>query len=276
MSDPANPAAGTPAEPTATPAILSEPSAAAAEPVAAPETPPAVDPAAEAAATETPAAEAAAETPAEAEKPAETPAAEPGKEAGAAEAEKPAETPPAVVYEPFTLPEGVVADGEAMGRFTEVIGELGLSQEGGQKLMDLYAVEQGRLATAMAEHQHQVFQETQKEWVQAFENDPDLGRNRRDTTLNAARTAIGWAFGLGIPGKELEPAAQAAAEARRQEFWDAMTYTGLGNHVASVRAWTQVHRMLAPFLAEPKAPPGGAPPRGEGLRAADRRYGNGG
>ncbi len=183
---------------------------------------------------------------------------------------------PAPTYEPFALPEGVVADTEAMGRFTEVIGELGLDQGGGQKLMDLYAAEHERLANAMAEHQQRVFEDTQKEWVTQFEQDPELGRNRRDTTLNQARTAIGWAFGLGIPGKELEPAAQTAAEARRQEFWDAMSYTGFGNHLASIRAWTQVHKMLAPYLAEAKAPPAGAPTKGEGLRAADRRYGNGG
>lgn len=211
---------------------------------------------------------------AEPEKPAEPLlAAEPEKPA---EPEAPAEPPPAPTYEPFKLPEGAIADTEAMSEFTELLGKNNLTQEIGQNLMDLYAKQQTRLHEALAEQQRKVFDDTQKSWVEQFENDPEMGRNRRDTTLNAARTAIGWAFGIGLPGKQLSPAQQATAEAQRNEFWQAMTYTGFGNHPASVRAWLQVHKILAPYLTERPAPPAALPPQRVSGNAADRRYGNGG
>jgi hypothetical protein len=207
------------------------------------------------------------------EKPAEPLlAAEPEK---ITEPEAPAEPPPAPVYEPFKLPEGAVADSEAIGKFTELLGKHTLPQEVGQELMDLYAEQQGRLQESLAKHQWDTWENTKKEWVNQFENDPDMGRNRRDTTLNAARKAIGWAYGLGIPGKELSATDKAKAEAGRSAYWQAMAVTGSDVHPENVRAWLNVHNLLSKYLTERPAPPAALPPQRVAGNAADRRYGNG-
>lgn len=211
------------------------------------------------------------------EKPGETPAAADAAQAPAvdpaASGETPAEAVALPTYEPFTLPEGVVADNEAMGRFTEVLGKHGWTQEQGQELMDLYAAEHGRLMAQMAEHQQQVFEDTQREWTRQFDEDPELGRNRRDTTLREANTAIRWAFGLGIPGEKLTPEEQTRRQAAATKYYTEMSYTGFQNHPENVRAWVRVHNLLKKYLAEPGPPPPGTPPARESLRPADRRYG---
>ncbi len=176
-------------------------------------------------------------------------------------------------YEPFTLPEGVVVDNEAMGKFTGVIGELGLDQIGGQRLMDLYVQEHGRLVEQMAAHQQQVFEDTQKEWVRQFNEDPELGRNRRDTTLREANTAIRWAFGLGLPGEKLTPEEEATRSAGATKYYTEMSYTGFQNHPENVRAWSRMYKLMSRYLAEPGAPPPGMPPARDNIRPADRRYG---
>jgi len=128
-------------------------------------------------------------------------------------------------------------------------------------------------ADHISETQHEVFAETRKGWIKQFEDDPQIGRNRTETSLNEARTAIGWAFGLGVPGKPLQGEALTRAEAERGRLWDAMHLTGAGDHPELIRVWVRMHQMLAPFITERAAPPPpGGRPAGNGNGGPDARY----
>lgn len=199
------------------------------------------------------------ETPAAAESPAAEKPAEPASLLSA-EPEKPVEGAEAAVepfaYEPFTLPEGVEADPERMGAFTALIGEHKLPQEAAQKLIDLYLADRQAQAEAAEQHGRDAFADMRREWVQKFESDPEIGGNRRDTSLNAARTAI----------RQF-----ASNEAHLNEVWQAMALTGFGDHPAAIKLFVNAARM---FAERPK-PPAGAPPQranGAARDPAEARY----
>lgn len=203
-----------------------------------------------------PAAEPVVETPAEpVAEPAvesETPA-EPVVEA-APDAEKPlveAEAPPAIVYEPFKLPDGIVAAPEQTEAFTGVLNEYGLTQEAGQKLMDLHATSLKEYADSVAQHQQDVFAETRAGWVKDF--DKQAG-NRRDTILNDAK----WLINDTLKDTD-----------ERKALWNAFAITGAGDHPAVIMALAKV----AKRLKERAAPPQGLPARAQAANPADRRYG---
>lgn len=184
----------------------------------------------------------------------EAPAAE---AAAAVEAEAaPAETVEAVepikpVYETFNLPEGFQAAPEQTEAFTGLLGKYGLSQEAGQELMDLHATSLKAVGEQLQQHQQDVFSETRRSWVQAF--DKSAG-NRRDTILNDAKWAI----------TELVPDEKA-----RTALWSVLGFTGAGDHPAVINAFAA----SAKRLRERAAPPPPVPPRGQPQSAPDRRYG---
>jgi hypothetical protein len=132
-------------------------------PAAAPTAAPAPAPAAEtpAAETATPAAET--ET---------TPTLLTEKEAATAEPEKPAEPPP----EPFdaekiTMPEGMKADPEILGKFNEIATKGKVSQETAQELINLYH----SVASTQAKQNWDTWQTTQASWVAAVKADGEIG-----------------------------------------------------------------------------------------------------
>lgn len=214
--------------------IVAEPvveAAPAAEPVveAAPE--PAAEPAAEPEAPVEPVVEAAPEAPAE-------PVVE-------------VEPPPATVYEPFKLPEGIVAAPEQAEAFSAVLNEYGLTQEAGQKLMDMHGASLKEYADSVAQHQQDVFAETRAGWVKEFDK---AAGNRRDTILNDAK----WLINDTIKDT-----------AERKALWNAFAITGAGDHPAVIMALAKV----AKRLKERAAPPQGLPARAQAANPADRRYG---
>jgi hypothetical protein len=179
--------------------------------------------------------------------------AEPAVEAAPEAAAEPvveAEAPPAIVYEPFKLPEGLQAAPEQTEAFSAVLNEYGLTQEAGQKLMDLHAASLKAYAETTAQHQQDAFAETRAGWVKEF--DKQAG-NRRDTILNDAK----WLINDTIKDTD-----------ERNALWNAFAVTGAGDHPAVVMALGKI----AKRLRERAAPPQGMAARPQAANAADRRY----
>ena len=221
----------------------------------------------------------AAETPASplADAPAAEAAAAPvtDRPADAPAADKPAEAPavetPAVTYTDFTFPEGMKADTETLGKVNEVFAEFKLPQEGAQKFIDLHVAELNRHTAAMAEHQQKVWSDFNQAEIARFNSDPEIGGNRRETTLNEAR------FGI---------AQCAGTAAQLKDFRDRLN--SIGTHASEIRAWAEAGRRINQIytltgtdnwrdamkkLSEPAAPDPHRPAGGANSgSAADKRY----
>lgn len=126
-------------------------------------------------------------------------------------------------YEDFKVPEDFELVPEVMAKATPIFKELGLSQAGAQKLVDLYA-EQGREA---AEAPYKVWADTQEKWVNEIKADPELGSKLPEVraTVSKALDALG----------DVKMA---------NEFKAAMDYTGAGNHPAFIRAFYRLAQMV--------------------------------
>ncbi len=148
------------------------------------------------------------------------------------------EAKPAVTYEPFTLPEGFVADPGSLQRYQDVASEHGLTQEAAQSLIDMHAAEIKRMAQAAAEQQQAVLADTRKEWVSEVR--AELGP-RFDTTLREAA--------FGRDAVLLNPAF-GGSQALYDKFNQLIDFTGTGDNITFIRAFAAVGRALA----EPRAP----------------------
>lgn len=180
--------------------------------------------------------------PAEAAKPEAKPAAAPkpsllGDAMAEAEAKAEAEpkpvepeaAPESIHYEPFTFPEGFQVSEERLAPFTAALGEMRATQEQGQKLADLYASEVERVRGEMIEYQQTVFDETQNGWIEQFKQDPELGGNLRQTTINSV---------LGL----LQHYSKDAKTFRAVR--EALVFTGAGNHPEVIRVLARAAKDL--------------------------------
>lgn len=134
---------------------------------------------------------------------------------------KPAETKPEDVKLELKFPEGFEKDEAVLGEFLPLAKELGLKQEGAQKLVDLFA-------KAQASAQEKIFQgvaEQPKAWLGELKADKEFGGEKFDVTVREARRAIEK---FGSP--EL-----------KAFFRD----SGLGNHPMLVKFAAQAGRALA-------------------------------
>lgn len=241
---------------------------------ATPEPVPAVVP--EAPAPETPAAPAAPES-ASLLSEAATPAPEPAAEAKAEDksaSEAPAEEArpeeaPLPEYDVFTVPEGVELEDQQVEQFVGILGTAERAilaaagdpakiraavQQFGQQALDQYTAEIQQLGGRIAEINAETFRNTQEYWKSQFFEDPEIGGNRKDTTLKNCGAVISR-FG-GSP--------QQIAEVR-----SVLTNTGAGNNVALIRLFNNV----ANFLGEPQ-PVAGTKPDPQPQSRQDKRYGN--
>ena len=223
-------------------AVVEAPAAAAAAPEAAP------------AATVEAAPEPAAEEP----KPAEDAPAEPEKAPEPVKAEEPkpeaaAEPAPeaAPAYAEFKLPEGLQVAPEQLEAFTGLLAEAKVSQETGQKFMDMHGQVLKQYAADLDQRQRDVFDETRADWRKLV--DKQFG-NRRNTVVEDAK----WAIEQIVPN-----------EKARKDLWGVLAFTGVGDHPALIGALASA----AKLLRERAAPPRGLPPKGPPQRAADKRYG---
>ena len=209
------------------PAVSSDP---------APETP--ADPSILSAATE-----AAAETP---EPAAEVPA-----------PETPAEPVAAPTYE-FKPPEGVTLDPAKVGTFSAIVADAetriaadpaqahAVLQEFGQKLVELHIAEAREAADRYTQLQMDNWKRTNEDWQAAFRNDPEIGKNRQETTL------LRMGALMDMYGREAGPERLTALR-------DILTNTGAGNNLEVLR-WTnwmarkvtETSRVVVPMM--PRAP----------------------
>lgn len=235
------------AVPPAAEAVAAPPEAAAPEPAATPD--PA--PAAEAAPVEaTPAEGDPASLLGEAGKPAPEAPAPATPEAPEAAPEPPAA--PVPVYE-FQWPEGSAPVAtEELKPFTDLLGESRVAPEAGQKLLDLHIGEQQKLIDRLQKQQDATWRQTRQEWVDQLRNDPALGGNRFQATVQVCGQLIEQ-FG-GSPEQKAE---------LRQVF----DLTGSGDHPALVRFLHNIGMALREGEPRPAAKPVPTLPR-----KADRRY----
>lgn len=176
-------------------------------------------------------------------KAADAPAPETKKEEGSQSAE-PAPLP---TYEAFTLPEGITADDTTLGEFTKQLAEFethtkadhAAVQEFGQNLVNRHVAEQQALTQRITEHYQNAWEKQGNDWKDAFEKDPEIGGNRRDTTLNAAQEFI---------------RTHGGTEDQQNEFRQLMDTTKIGNHPALIRLLAKANMALSEGkpLAAPK------------------------
>lgn len=122
-------------------------------------------------------------------------------------------------YETFKAPEGLEFTEDSIAKATPLFKELGLSQEGAQKLMDLYASE----VKSVAEGPVKYWQEMQEGWKKEITSDSKYGDGN---------------------GKLKPEVAKRIADLRdmlppdiKSGFSEAMDLTGAGNNPAFIKAW---------------------------------------
>lgn len=149
------------------------------------------------------------------------------------EGEKPAAGAPEK-YEAFKLPEGVQLAEASVTEATAVFKELGLSQEGAQKLVDFHT----KVIKDAAEAPVKLWRDTQQEWQTELKNHPELGGK-----LNEVKTTVTKAIDA-VAGPELG-----------QKFRQVMDYTGAGNNPV----FAEVMYKMAALLTEGGHVAGGKP-----------------
>lgn len=159
----------------------------------------------------------------------ETPKESETTEQQVSQSEEPAPLP---TYEEFTVPEDFELDKERIGDFTKALAEFEMKTKAdhaevqalGQSFMERHITEVRNSVERHTSALLDAFEQQKSDWREAFEKDPDLGGNRRDTTLNAANEFIKTHGGTPEQQKEV------------RELFD---LTGVGNHPAIIRLLAQ-------------------------------------
>lgn len=76
-------------------------------------------------------------------------------------------------YADFAAPEGMTLDGEALGEFKNVAKELGLTQVGAQKLVDIAAKMQQKTMDGL----HELHEQKKASWLKAAKEDEEIGED---------------------------------------------------------------------------------------------------
>ena len=144
------------------------------------------------------------------------------------EDKKPEEPKAPPVFEKYTLPEGVTVDEARIGAFNTLLGETETRiaadpaqahvamQELGQQLADFHVQEMRSAAEHAARLTREHWDRTREDWVKQFREDPVIGKNRADTTLNQIGSLLDM-YGAHAGGDEVT--------ALRDDF----TMTGMGD-----------------------------------------------
>lgn len=129
--------------------------------------------------------------------------------------------PEAIVYEPFSFPEGVTVEPEALEQAHALFAESGLPQKQAQRFIDLALARE----KAAAERGVKEFHDLQAKWVAEIKADPEIGGERLGSAVAAASRVLER---LAVPGLR-----------------EALNVTGAGNHPAVVKAFVRIGRLLA-------------------------------
>jgi len=138
-------------------------------------------------------------------------------------------------YTDFKVPEGFTLDSEVAKRAGGLFKELNLSQEGAQKLIDLYTAE----TKAAFEAPFNAYQDMRKEWRDKVSGDREMGHRLPEIKTNVTQ----------MLNTHLGPVLA-------DQFREAMDLTGVGDHPAFVRAFD----ILSSLLVEPRSHVAGSRP----------------
>lgn len=141
------------------------------------------------------------------------------------QSEEPAPPP---VYDAFTLPEGFTVDNDRINKFTEILGDLEkntkadhtLVQQFGQKAVDFHIAELQKQAEDTSKYITTSWERTKQEWKDSFLQDPEIGGNRFQTTIDNALSFI---------------RTHGGTSEQQTEFRNLMETSGLGNHPTMIR-----------------------------------------
>lgn len=160
----------------------------------------------------------------------ETEVKEESKETEGSQSDEPAPLP---TYDAFTAPEGFPLEGGRVSDIVKVLGEFENSskdhaevQKLGQALIDRHVAAVQNIQELIKQN----FEKTKTDWKNAFVSDPEIGGNRKDTTVSSALEFIRTHGGT--------PEQQA-------EIHELLDNTGTGNHKAMIRLLANANRNLA-------------------------------
>ena len=166
------------------------------------------------------------------------------------EGSKSDEPAPLPTYDAFELPEGVTLDPDRIGTFSKYLGEFETKtkadhaevQSQGQRLVTEFTGEIQQAVDRVGETYRTLWDKQKTDWKDEFLNDPDLGGNRFQTTLDAANKFI---------------RTHGGSEAEQVEFRTLLESSGLGNHKAMIRILAKAGSAMgeARQLAAPKPAP---------------------
>lgn len=125
-------------------------------------------------------------------------------------------------YADFTIPEGAELDKAAITEATPLFKELGLSQDGAQKLVDLY----GKLSGGLVKANNDAYETMRTEWRDSLKADKDIGGK-----LDSVAAEIGKV-------KDRLPTTV------RDAFNEAMNFTGAGDHPGVVKALYEISKLV--------------------------------
>jgi hypothetical protein len=129
-------------------------------------------------------------------------------------------------YEDFKVPDGVKLDPAAIAKVAPIFKELGLSQEGAQKLVDTYR----ELSAEAAAAPYKAYQDTVAGWLKESQDHPDLrGKLGPGQEVNVRIAKLLD----GVPDAKLA-----------SDFREAMDITGVGNHPAFIRLMDHFAKQL--------------------------------
>ena len=152
-------------------------------------------------------------------------------------------------YEAFKAPEGYELNEKAVGEFSTLAKELNLSQEGAQRLVDMYVAQQ----KANAEEPFAAYDKMRDDWRSEIINDRALG-NGKDNLNDATRAAIGRVK-------------DALPQSERVAFEEAMNLTGAGDNPAFIRAMVAWSRALTEGGSVTGSPPAAKPAKPSAAQA---------
>lgn len=163
-------------------------------------------------------------------------------------------------YEAFALPEGMEMDDAALVSASEAFKDLGLSQEGGQKLVDLFT----KLSTERSEALTENWVSTQEEWANKIKEHKEFGGKQMDESLAHAARAMDTVFGVRSRRPE-EGAAPADVEAYNNhpntQFREALAQTGIGNHPLFFEFMVKIGKSMSEDGISTGGGPGGETPK---------------
>lgn len=120
-------------------------------------------------------------------------------------------------------------------------------------MVEMYVAEQQAFQQDTYRRQVEAFNETRTAWNEEFANDPEIGKNRRDTTL--ARC-----------GSVMKAYQQAVGDEKFQGLVNALRITGAGDHPEFIRFINHFAR----FTAEATKPVAAVVPKAPGQTGSAR------